>query len=105
MVHNLDVEPKRNKYKRSSTGYKGVCKYGVAGKFMASISIKGKRVHMCGFKSPKEAALAYDQAAIKAGKKKSTLNFPEELPIKEKKKESVKDGGYIVSGFIIQPYL
>ena len=26
MVHNLDVEPKRKKYKRSSTGYRGVTK-------------------------------------------------------------------------------
>ena len=55
-----------------------------------------------------QAALAYDQAAIKAGRKKSTLNFPDGLPIKEKEKEKesvTKDGGYIVSGFIIQSYL
>jgi len=30
-----------------------------------------------------QAALAYDQAAIKAGKKNSTLNFPDGLPIKQ----------------------
>ena len=29
------------------------------------------------------AALAYDQAAIKAGKKSHTLNFPDGLPIKQ----------------------
>ena len=78
VVHNLDVEPKRaTTFNLSSTGYKGVCKYGKAGKFMYAISINGKRVRISGFKSPKEAALAYDQAAIKAGRKKSTLNFPD----------------------------
>ena len=65
--------------------------------------VKKKRIGQ--FDTAIDAALAYDRAAIKAGRKQHTLNFPEELPIKEKKKESVKDGGYIVGGFIIQPYL
>ena len=69
MVHNLDVKPKR-KYKRSSTGYKGVTKYNQSGKFKSQISIRGKRIIMCGFDTAIQAALAYDQAAIKAGKKK-----------------------------------
>lgn len=37
-----------------------------------------------------QAALAYDQAAIKAGKKKSTLNFPDGLPIKQE--SDIDDG-------------
>ena len=103
MVHNLDVEPKRKKYKRSSTGYRGVLQSGK--KFKAQISIAGKTKGLGTFDTAIQAALAYDQAAIKAGKKKSTLNFPDGLPIKEKEKKNVKDGGYIVSGFIIQSYL
>jgi hypothetical protein len=105
MVHNLDVEPKRKKYKRSSSGYRGV--YNTTnGKFTAKIGIgNGKTKSVGTFDTSIQAALAYDQAAINAGKKKSTLNFPDGLPIKEKEKESAKDGGYLVEGFIIQSYL
>ena len=83
MVHNLDVEPKRKEYKRSSTGYRGVSKYGKAGKFKVQILVDGENKQICGFDSAIKAALAYDQAAIKAGNKKSTLNFPDGLPIKQ----------------------
>jgi len=89
MVHNLDVEPKR-KYKRSSTGYRGV---GTSGKkFKAVIRlIDGKKTTYLGtFDTAIKAALAYDQAAIKAGKKKSTLNFPDGLPIKQE--SDIDDG-------------
>ena len=89
MVHNLDVELKRKKYKRSSTGYRGVRKE-PSGKFYASISSNGKRKSIGTFNTPKKAALAYDQAAIKAGKKKSTLNFPDGLPIKQE--SDIDDG-------------
>ena len=89
MVHNLDVEPKRE-YKRSSTGYRGVTKYGNTGTFAARFSIGGKRVIVGIFDTEIAAALAYDQAAIKAGKKKSSLNFPDGLPIKQ---ESDLDDG------------
>ena len=47
------------------------------------IYIDGKNATTCGFDTAIQAALAYDQAAIKAGKKKSTLNFPDGLPIKQ----------------------
>ena len=83
MVHNLDVEPKRKKYKRSSTGYRGVNKKD--GKFIARMTLNGKRKTVGTFDTSKKAALAYDQAAIKAGKKKSTLNFPDGLPIKQER--------------------
>ena len=77
MVHNLDVEPKRKKQKvRSSTGYRGVQKR-PSGKFRASISIDGKIIRIGQFDTAKEAAVAYDQAAIKKGNKSHTLNFPE----------------------------
>jgi hypothetical protein len=83
MVHNLDVEPKRKKHKRSSTGYRGVCKDKRSGKFRSTIQTNGKPQQIGTFDTAKEAALAYDQAAIKAGKQKSTLNFPDGLPIKQ----------------------
>jgi len=104
MVHNLDVEPKR-KYKRSSTGYKGVSKSPNGKKFRAQINTTGKDRSLGTFVTAIQAALAYDQAAIKAGRKQHTLNFPEELPSKKKEKDSVQDGGYLVHGFIIQSYL
>jgi hypothetical protein len=89
MVHNLDVEPKRKKYKRSSTGYKGVRKL-ASGKFQAHLYTNGKRHHLGVFSTATKAALAYDQAAIKAGRKKSTLNFQNGLPIKQE--SDIDDG-------------
>ena len=85
MVHNLDVEPKRKKQKvRSATGYRGVTKR-ASGRFCAAFYINSKRIAVGTFDTAIQAALAYDQAAIKAGKKKSTLNFPDGLPIKQKR--------------------
>ena len=88
MVHNLDVEPKRKKLKvhsNNTSGYKGVSKNGK--KFTATIRlVKGeKQTHLGTFDTAIQAALAYDQAAIKKGNKKSTLNFPDGLPIKQKR--------------------
>ena len=89
----------------NTTGYRGVGKSGK--KFKAVIRlVEGENPTYLGtFDTAIKAALAYDQAAIKAGKNNSTLNFPDGLPIKEKEKESAKDGGYLVNGFIIQSYL
>ena len=84
MVHNLDIEPKNKNTKRSSTGYRGVNKK-ADGTFQARFANGGKRKCISGFNTAIQAALAYDQAAIKAGKKKSTLNFPDGIPIKEKR--------------------
>jgi len=89
MVHNLDVEPTRKKYKRSSSGYRGVDKL-PSGSFRAKIGINGKNKTIGAFDTAIHAALAYDQAAIKAGKKKSTLNFPDGLPIKQE--SDIDDG-------------
>jgi len=88
MVHNLDVEPKRQKYTRSSTGYRGVEEL-ASKKFRARI-YDGKMKLIGKFDTAIQAALAYDQAAIKAGRKKSTLNFPDGLPIKQE--SDIDDG-------------
>ena len=79
MVHNLDVEPKQKV--KSATGYKGVVKYGKAGKFKTRLYTNGNNKSIGIFDTAIQAALAYDQAAIKKGNKKSTLNFPDGLPL------------------------
>ena len=89
MVHNLDVEPKRKKQKvQSTTGYRGVYKSG--GKFRAMATINGKQKSVGTFDTAIGAALAYDQAAIRAGRKSHTLNFPDGLPIKQE--SDIDDG-------------
>ena len=55
-----------------------------SGRFQAKLYFGGKANSLGTYETAKEAALAYDQAAIKAGKKESTLNFPE----KKKKKKN-----------------
>ena len=92
MVHNLDVEPKRKKQKvRSSNtiGYKGVSKIKRDGKFLAQICI-GKNKRIGQFDTAIAAALAYDQAAIKAGRKSHTLNFPKDQKKQEKQEKQKK---------------
>jgi len=83
MVHNLDIEPKRKKYKRSASGYQGVNKDKRNGKFQARASVNGKRTTIGVFHKTKQAARTYDQAASNAGKK-TRLNFPDEATIEEK---------------------
>ena len=96
MVHNLDVEPKRKKYKRSSTGYKGVIirpngtyqmQYGSNGRRKNDGTVLQRKI-VTGFKTAIQAAHAYDEAAIKAGRKKSSLNFPN---YKEQKKQKEQE--------------
>ena len=50
-------------------------------KFQARIGFNGRKnwCNIGSFDTAIDAALAYDQAAIKAGRKKSTLNFPDGL--------------------------
>jgi hypothetical protein len=94
MVHNLDVEPKRKTYKRSSTGYKGVTEK-ANGKFVARFTICKKTATIGNYDTAIKAALAYDQAAIKAGRKKSTLNFPDGLPIKQESDIDDSEGFWV----------
>ena len=94
MVHNLDVEPKRIGRKLSSSGYRGVYKQN-NGSFIARIRINSKLKSIDKFDTAIKAALAYDQAAINAGKKKSTLNFPDGLPIKQESDIDDSEGFWV----------
>ena len=51
-------------YSNKAVGYRGVSKHGK--KFMAQISIGGKRSYIGTYDTPKEAAIAFDRAALKA---------------------------------------
>ena len=85
MVHNLDVEPKRKEYKRSSTGYRGVTEKANGKLFIAQIyDVKMKSLGT--FETAIQAALAYDQAAIKKGYTNSRLNFPKDQKRQKKEK-------------------
>ena len=76
----LDQVPKNYKPKNkklatnNTTGFKGVSKQG--NRFMANIFIGGKRQYIGTFGTIKEAAVAWDLAAIQAKRPKSDLNFP-----------------------------
>jgi len=58
---------------------KGVIKRG-NGRFQANIRIDGKRQGLGTFDTPKEAAEAFDRAAIQAGRPTSKLNFLDQVP-------------------------
>ena len=49
-------------------------------RFHAQIRIDGKKKGLGTFDTPKEAAEAYDLAAIEAGRPTSKLNFPDQVP-------------------------
>ena len=86
-AEDFDVEPKRKKQKLRSdntTGYRGVTKPGME-KFIARISVgNGQQKGLGTFDTAIQAALAYDQAAIKAGYKSDTLNFPERVAAEDR---------------------
>lgn len=58
----------------NKTGYRGVCQDGKG--FVASIRVRSIRKHIGTFKTPLEAALAYDEKARELLGDKVKLNFP-----------------------------
>ena len=79
-----NYKPKNNSLAANNTiGYTGVYKSG--NKFKASISIGGNAHHLGTFDTTKEAAIAWDLAAIQAKRPKSDLNFPDMIHVSKKK--------------------
>ena len=76
--------PKRKRKRKEEDGSKEGVKYKGVGKnwkrFQAQIRIDGKKKGLGTFDTPKEAAEAYDLAAIEAGRPTSKLNFPDQAP-------------------------
>ena len=83
--------PKRKRKKEDGTKnnvkFKGVSK--MKKRFQASIRIDGKKQGLGTFDTSKEAAEAYDLAAIQAGRPTSKLNFLDQVPKNYKPKNGL----------------
>ncbi len=64
--------------RNNATGFRGVCRVSKSSKYAAQIYHDGKTYKLGGYSDPREAALAYDQAAIRLLGSKAVLNFPAE---------------------------
>lgn len=68
----------RPNLRKGSSQYKGVYWYGRRNnQWFARIRDNGKQVHLGGFRSEEEAALAYDAAALRLHGPYAVLNFPQ----------------------------
>ncbi|XP_076957482.1 ethylene-responsive transcription factor 6-like [Bidens hawaiensis] len=69
------------------------------GEFSAEIRdpVRGRRVWLVTFKSPKHAVFAYDQAAYKFYGSQAVLNFPHKFIRKNAKAESTRRHSYLYS--------
>ena len=65
--------------KRGKSGYKGVFPL-PNGKFQAQIGVNGKSKYLGTFSSAKEAAVAYDLAAIEYHREFRKTNFDSDFP-------------------------
>ena len=78
----MDYKAKKKKLdSRNTIGYRGVYKRG--NRFQAMIVIGGKNKSIGYFGTTKEAAIAFDLAAIQAKRPKSDLNFPDMIHVKK----------------------
>jgi len=78
----MDYKPKMKKLMSNNTiGYRGVAKQG--NRFQAQIYTDGRQNFIGYFGTTKEAAIAFDLAAIQAKRPKSDLNFPDMIHVKK----------------------
>ena len=79
----MDYKAKKKKLRSTNTiGYRGVTKNG-KNRFAAKINIDGNVQYLGNFGTTKEAAIAFDLAAIQAKRPKSDLNFPDMIHVKK----------------------
>jgi hypothetical protein len=71
----MDNFKNRKVYKSNTSGYKGVHLHTRLKRWVARISVDGKRIHLGLFDDPKDAAAAYNLAAIKYHGKFARLNI------------------------------
>lgn len=64
LVSNELNSRNKGKYSSNKTGYKGVAVY-KQGRYTAQITVNYRKKHLGVFDDPKEAALAYNEAAVK----------------------------------------
>ena len=84
-----NYKPKKKKLRSDNTiGYRGVSKK--KHRFRAMIKIGDKQEYLGAFDTSKEAAIAWDLAAIQAKRPTSDLNFPDMIHMEVKKKISKK---------------
>ena len=78
----MDYKAKKKKLdSRNTIGYRGVRKRG--NRFQAGIQIDGSNQFIGSFGTTKEAAIAFDLAAIQAKRPRSDLNFPDMIHVKK----------------------
>lgn len=67
----------RDVFENSKTGFKGVYiqRYKQRLSYLSSIQVDGRRIFLGSFRTPEEAAMAYDIAALIYHKEFSNLNF------------------------------
>ena len=79
---------KRKLHSNNTTGYRGVFKSG--DRLRAQIFVNKKKKYLGTYETPKEAAIAYDQAVIKYNQSKDKLNWPDGYPKITTKKKNRK---------------
>ena len=79
----MDYKPKMKKLRSDNKiGYRGVTKRG--NRFQAQIQIDGNNHYIGLFGTTKEAAIAYDLAAIQAKRPKLDRNFPDMIHVEKR---------------------